>query len=100
MLLRISIKTFCLLLVILIAFKVKATNYISNLGNDANAGSSPSSAWQSLNKLNLFKNLKPGDSVLFKKGDSGSAGNPIICGPYGSEEKRVITGHADGSVVE
>jgi len=103
MLLKISIKIFFLLSFILFIFSAKATNYyLSNTGNDANSGMDPSSPWQTLNKLNSFKNLKPGDNVLFNRGDtfygsitisnSGMAGNPITFSAYGIGEKPVITG--------
>lgn len=103
MLLRISIKTFSFLALILFVFTANATNYyLSNSGNDANPGTDPSAPWQTLNKLNSFKNLKPGDNVLFKRGDtfygsitvsnSGTAGNPITFSTYGVGENPVITG--------
>jgi hypothetical protein len=103
MLLRISIKTFGLLAFILFVFTANATNYyLSTSGNDANSGMDPSSPWQTLNKLNSFKNLKPGDDVLFNRGDtfygsitisnSGTAGNPITFGAYGTGENPIITG--------
>jgi len=106
MLLRISIKFFSLLTFILFVFNANATNYyLSNSGNDANSGTDPSSPWQTLNKLNSFKNLKAGDKVLFKRGDtfygsitvsnSGTAGNPITFSAYGTGEKPVITGLTD-----
>ena len=96
-------KTTLLLLSIILSHSVKATNYyVSNAGNDANSGTAPSSPWQTLNKLNSNRNLVPGDSVLFKRGDSfygsitinnsGTAGNPIVFSAYGVGEKPVITG--------
>jgi hypothetical protein len=103
MLLRISIKVFGLLALILFAFTATATNYyLSNSGNDANSGTDSSAPWQTLNKLNSFKNLKPGDNVLFRRGDtfygsitvsnSGTAGNPITYGAYGAGGNPVISG--------
>ncbi len=103
MLLRIFIKIFSLLAFILFVFNANATNYyLSNSGNDANTGTNPSAAWQTLNKLNSFKNLKPGDNVLFKRGDtfygsitvnnSGTKENPITYGAYGTGENPVISG--------
>src|SRR5665647_1171313 len=81
-------KTLLLLLFIIFSVAVNATNYyLSNSGNDNNTGTDPSAPWKTLDKLNSFKNLKPGDNVLFKRGDtfygsirvsnSGAAGNPI-----------------------
>ncbi|MEO5990188.1 MAG: right-handed parallel beta-helix repeat-containing protein, partial [Ferruginibacter sp.] len=101
-LMRNSLKVYFFLAFLLFASNAHATNYyLSNSGNDANNGTDPSSAWKSLAKLNSFKNLKPGDSVLFKKGDSfygsitvtnsGSAGNPIVYSAYGTGAKPLIT---------
>jgi hypothetical protein len=42
--------------------------YISSSGDDAYSGTSPGSAWSSLEKVNSFE-FKPGDTVCFKKGD-------------------------------
>ncbi len=101
--LRITLKAFCLLATAFFTFSSNATNYyISNDGNDANIGNNALMPWRTLNKLNSFTNLKPGDSVLFKKGDSfygsiainnsGTAGNPIVFSAYGIGEKPIITG--------
>jgi parallel beta-helix repeat protein len=59
--------------------------------------------WRSLKKLNeAFGQLKPGDSLLLKRGDifygsivanqSGTAGNPIYIGAYGQGNDPVISG--------
>ena len=78
------------------------TYYISNSGNDGNSGTDPSTAWQTINKVNSFGSFAPGDSILFNRGDtfygsisisnSGSLGNPITFGAYGSGANPVITG--------
>jgi hypothetical protein len=78
------------------------TYYVSNSGNDSNSGTDASSPWQTINKVNSFKNFAPGDNILFRRGDtfyggitvsnSGSSGNPITYGAYGSGVKPVITG--------
>ena len=62
-------------------------------GNDSRAGTSPSSAWQSLAKVNASA-LAPGDRVLLKSGSrwtgqliirsSGSPGKPIVVSRYGN----------------
>src|SRR5690606_30563930 len=60
------------------------------------------SPWRTINKLNaIFSTLKPGDRVLFKRGDtfygtievseSGSPGNPIVISAYDSGPLPVIT---------
>lgn len=46
-----------------------AEYYVSNSGNDNNNGTSPLTAWKTINKVNN-SNLNPGDTVHFKKGDS------------------------------
>ncbi len=84
---------------------VNATDYyISSTGDDQkNTGLSEASPWKTIEKVNsIFSSLKPGDRVLFKRGDkffgtiiitkSGSDGLPITIGAYGSGEKPVITG--------
>lgn len=59
--------------------------------------------WRSLKKLNeIFGQLRPGDSVLLKRGDifygsivvaqSGAAGNPIYIGAYGQGNDPVVSG--------
>lgn len=58
---------------------------------------SPSTPWQSIKKLNEhMPNLKPGDRVLFKRGEKffGSIqidGSGIVFGAYGVGEKPIIT---------
>ena len=79
------------------------TYYISASGSDANNGTSTSTPWKSLSKLNsYFSSLKPGDNILFNRGDvfygsiainaSGTAGSPITISAYGSGANPVITG--------
>jgi parallel beta-helix repeat protein len=72
-----------------------ATYYVSSsTGNDANDGLSEGTAFATVGKVNAL-NLQPGDSVLFKCGDtwrgqmltitkSGAAGSPITIGSYPS----------------
>jgi parallel beta-helix repeat protein len=59
--------------------------------------------WRSLGKLNqVFAQLRPGDSVLFKRGEifygslvatrSGTAGSPIVFAAYGKGDDPVISG--------
>jgi len=77
--------------------------YIAANGNNANNGLSASAPWQSISKLNAsFGSIAPGDSVLFRRGDtfygaivigkSGSSGKPINFGAYGTGAKPIITG--------
>lgn len=84
-----------------------ATYYVSSTkGNDERTSieaRNPATPWKSLDKVNsFFRNLGPGDSVLFKRGDafygsvqasaSGTVYSPVYLGAYGSGNKPVITG--------
>jgi len=83
---------------------VSATDYyISSSGNDTNTGLSTSTSWKTIAKVNsAFANMKPGDQILFNRGDtfygslviskSGASGSPITIGAYGTGEKPIITG--------
>ena len=79
-----------------------ATNYyFSNAGNDNNAGTSPSSPYKTIDKLNTLV-LVAGDSILFHCGDvfrgqiniaaSGNSSNYIVFASYGSGNKPIISG--------
>jgi len=84
-----------------------ATYYVANTGNDncsgtaQTLGSSGTCAWKTLAKVN-GRTFSPGDSILFKRGDtwnerliipsSGTAGNPITFGAYGTGNKPVFDG--------
>jgi parallel beta-helix repeat protein len=83
-----------------------ATYYVDNcvaVGNDLNNGTSPSTAWLTINKVNTSTFL-PGDSILFQSTctwreqltvpSSGSAGSPITVGAYGSGALPIINGAA------
>src|SRR5450759_47406 len=97
-------KTLFLLPFIIFGLTANATNYyFSVTGNDANTGTSTSTPWQTLAEFNsVFSSRSPGDSLLFKRGDtfygslvisrSGSAGLPMIIGAYGTGAKPIITG--------
>ncbi len=70
--------------------------YISPGGNDNNSGTSASSPWQTLNKVNSGR-FSPGDKVLFERGGKwyGQLRIPasgITIGAYGSGDKPVIHG--------
>lgn len=85
-----------------------ATNYYfsSSAGSDSRTSTqakNPSTPWKTLGKLNsFFASLQPGDSVLFKRGDtfygsltitkSGTSSKAIVLGAYGTGSKPVITG--------
>ena len=73
----------------------------SSGGNDSNNGTSPSSPWRTIAKLNATS-FSPGDHILLKRGDtwrellaistSGESGNPIVIDAYGSGAPPTITG--------
>ena len=77
------------------------TYYIANEGSDSNNGTSSSTPWKSIDKLNATS-FGPGDNVLFKSGEnfhgsiqikqSGAANAPITVSSYGDGAKPVITG--------
>lgn len=95
-----------LLILSLFAFVCNAYGvvyYVSATGDDGNAGTSQSAPWQTITKVNsMMSTFNPGDQILFKKGDSfygtitvsksGSAGNEIIFGSYGTGALPEITG--------
>ncbi len=78
--------------------------YVSNSGNDANPGTSPSSAWKTVAKVVSFEpKLEPGDRVRFQRGGvweeqldisnvNGTPSAPITFGNYGSGNLPVIDG--------
>ncbi len=84
-----------------------ATNYYfsSSLGNDSRTSTqakNSSTPWKTISKLNsFFGSLQPGDSVLFKRGDtfygsitvnkSGTSSSPIVVAAYGTGNKPIIT---------
>lgn len=102
-----NIQLLSLVLILLLQsnYSFAAKYYFSSSGDDSRtAAQAQNSAtpWKSIDKLNaIFKNLQPGDEVLFKRGDvfygeivisrSGSSGRPIVFGAYGSGPKPIIT---------
>ena len=77
----------------------------SRQGSDANTGTSPATAWKSLEKVNATL-FHPGDRILLRSGSewsgqlwpkgSGVEGSPIIVDMYGGGVKPLI--HGDGRV--
>ena len=81
----------------------------SSAGNDTSDGQSPTTAWQSLAKINAVT-LQPGNSVCLKAGGSwtgqlapkgsGTGAAPIVVDQYGSGAKPIIAaGAADTDTV-
>ena len=99
-----SMKSLLLVPFVFLVFAANATNYyLSAIGNDTNAGTSTSTAWKTITKLNSsFNSFRAGDSILFKRGNtfygaivinkSGTSGLPIIIGAYGRGANPTITG--------
>lgn len=84
-----------------------ATYYVSNTGSDTNTGTSPSTPWQTLTKVNaqiaINGFFQPGDQILFRRGNTwagtlrlrqlqGTAAQYITFGAYGAGAAPVITG--------
>lgn len=79
-----------------------ATYYIDPSGDDTKAGTSPSTAWKTLAKIN-GRTFSAGDSILFKRGGawagqlspkgSGSSTAPIVIDAYDTGAKPVINGN-------
>ena len=71
------------------------------VGSDLNKGTSTSTPWLTINKVNTSK-FNPGDSILFQSTctwreqltvpSSGTAGSPITFGAYGTGEQPIISG--------
>jgi hypothetical protein len=89
-------------IVFLFTFPLNAAiYYVSATGNDANPGTSTSAPWRTLSKVNSFT-PKPGDQILFKRGDtwygtitvkaSGTSASPITYGAWGTGANPVISG--------
>ncbi|MGJ5628756.1 right-handed parallel beta-helix repeat-containing protein [Nostoc sp. CALU 1950] len=86
------------------------TYYISPSGNDKSLGTSPTSAWRSINKINNVI-FKPGDRIFFQGGttftgnlsfnanDKGTALNPIIISSYGTGRATINAGTGKGIMV-
>ncbi len=103
---RINLTLLSILLILYLASVSWAATYYVDAtnGNDASNGLSTSTAWKTIAKVNASK-FNPGDQILFKKGatwreqltvlSSGSSGNPITVGAYGSGNKPKILGSID-----
>ena len=93
-------------LALLAANVFAATYYVdAEKGNDAASGTSESAAWRSLGKVNAG-DLKPDDSVLFRRGgvwrgqlvpQSGMPGKPVRYSNYGKGPKPALQQSVDAS---
>jgi Right handed beta helix region len=79
-----------------------ATYYVDSVaGADINTGLTQTGAWRTLDKVSSVT-FQPGDAILFKAGGSwtgtlslhgsGTSGNPITVGRYGSGAKPLLQG--------
>ncbi len=86
------------------------TYYVDSVaGNDSNAGTSTSTPWQSLAKVDSMT-FAPGTQVLFKAGDSwtgtltphgsGSGSAPNTIGRYGTGASPIVNGAGAAEAVE
>ncbi|MEZ0542965.1 right-handed parallel beta-helix repeat-containing protein [Fibrella arboris] len=83
------------------AVVAQTTYYVANAGNDSNNGTTTSTPFQSLAKVNSLA-LQAGDQVLFRRGDtfrgtltirrSGAVNKPIIFDAYGTGSKPILSG--------
>jgi len=84
-----------------------STYYISPSGNDNNSGTSTSSAWKSIGKVDSH-HFNPGDSALFQGGQTfygelkfygagGSSTNRVTIGSYGSGRATINSGTSTGA---
>jgi hypothetical protein len=97
-------KIFYLALFFCLYSNLSATNYYVNAtaGNDANAGTTATTAWKTINKVNSSNNIfVAGDSILFNRGDifygsltingrNGNAAQLIVYAAYGSGNQPVL----------
>jgi len=88
----------------MVGVSVQATTYyVSPTGSDSNNGTSQSTPWQTIDRVNQSTySIQPGDQILFQRGGhfrgeiiwgtSGSASAPITYGAYGSGADPIIDG--------
>jgi len=87
-----------------------ATYYLSPSGNDAAAGTSPTTAWRTLGKASAA-HLPPGSKLLLQAGgvftgqltigpgDAGSASDPVVIGSYGGADAKIYAPNGSGILV-
>ncbi|MBK9177291.1 MAG: T9SS type A sorting domain-containing protein [Flavobacteriales bacterium] len=97
-------RSYSFLIALLLGLGLKAaTYYVSPTGNDSNNGTSQTTAWQTIARVNqLGTSLQPGDRILFQRGGlyrgkltinaNGSAASCIEVGAYGSGDHPIISG--------
>lgn len=65
------------------------TYYVSNAGDDANAGTSADRPWQTVARVNATR-LAPGDQVLFAGGQAFSGGIQLRSASHGTAERPIV----------
>ncbi|MHC4571544.1 MAG: right-handed parallel beta-helix repeat-containing protein [Planctomycetota bacterium] len=96
-----------LVLLLVLSTAAQATDYyVSPSGNDANSGTSPGQAWQTISKINSTT-FSPSDNIFFEGGqtfggslsfsstDSGTAANPVTVGSYGTGRATISSGNQE-----
>ncbi len=99
-----------LFVVLLLPNTLRAATYYVDAtgGNDGFVGTSPASAWKTINKVNSAS-FAPGDRVLLKRGErwheslvvpsSGDVNQPVTFGAYGSGYRPILDGtYAESTV--
>lgn len=101
---------FLFALALLMPATVHATTYyVDPAGSDSRAGTTTSTAWKTLAKIEDFgtkTGFRPGDSILLKRGgvwrerlnfpSSGTASSPITIDAYGTGNKPLLLGSTTG----
>lgn len=91
---------------LLLSFSARATTYyVSPTGSDSNNGTSTSTPWQTITKVNTIT-FSPLDNLLFQAGQSfsghlvwissGTLGNVITIGVYGTGIATISSGSSNG----
>lgn len=101
---------FCILIVVSVAYG-QTTYYVSSsTGSDGNSGTSAGTPWRTMNKVSKTS-FSPGDSILFKRGDTfyygelskegagwiGTSNAPIVMASYGSGNLPILYGDFTGA---
>jgi Right handed beta helix region len=89
-----------------IVAKPNTTYYVSPTGNDQNAGTSPTTAWRTINHVNSVE-FRAGDRILFEGGNTFSGNlvldsqdiGPITVGSYGNGPATINAGKGTGILV-
>ena len=94
-----------------LSIQTSATNYyVSTEGSDSNDGTSPATAWETINRVN-GADFDAGDSISFKGGDTftgnlyfdatdtGSATSPLTIKSYGIGRATINAGNYSGLYV-